>query len=124
MQTTKQQTGVKQPSQQQQVQCLLHWDELQYGRFMYNQGLQYLRLYTQGDDGMMGCLESNRLFWNWWKMQWRLRDGIYAEDAAKLEQLQLRLLLYRKLHDAYLLAKEIAPPVDIFGNLKQLLASV
>lgn len=120
---TKQQTGVKKPSQQQQVQNLLHWDELRYCHFKYRQGIQYLRLYTQGDDGMLNWLERNRLFWNWWKIQWALRDSVYAEDAGRLGQLQHRRLLYTSLHNPYTLIHEIVPPVDVFGDLKRLLTT-
>lgn len=98
---------------------LLDWDELQYGYYMMNAGRNYLIYYTNNDEVIIGQMERSRLFWNWWKNHWLLRDeAFFFDNENQLQQLSLQniQLLYQHTHDALLLSREIYPSGVVLGN--------
>jgi len=105
--------------QQQKAQALkerittvLHWTELEYTEFQYEAGLLYLRHYIPQDTWGQDMLQRSRLFWNWWKAQWVLRDDQFCfKHGNRLHEVRLenRRVYYRYVHDAATLASEIYP---------------
>lgn len=88
---------------------LLNWTEMQYNEFMYNCGRCYLIYFTNNDEDAINRLERSRMFWNWWKNGFALRDAVYLEsDVARLHY-ENRMLLYLHMHDALALSEEIKP---------------
>ncbi len=101
-----------------QVLKLLGWDELQYGYFMYKAGRNYLIYYTNNDEFFIAQIERNKLFWNWWKTHWTLRNEAFINDNLNcLEQLHREtvLKLYIHTHDARILSNEIYPSGKVLG---------
>jgi len=89
---------------------LLGWEELQYAEFMYNSGRNYLLYYTNGDTFFTEQIERSKIFWNWWKNHWVLRDEAFItnENINYLHEQNI-LLMYIHTHDARVLASEIRP---------------
>lgn len=88
------------------VMELLNWDEMQYCNFQYNQGLKYLDAYIQ-DDAFR--IERSRVFWNWWKNHWALRDETILNSHLLTICVQGRREVYRDLNDGAKLASEVHP---------------
>ncbi len=90
----------------------MQWSDLQYSYFQYESGLAYLRHYITHDQWGQDMLQRSKLFWNWWKNQWLLRDEAfiheYHEELINI-QLVTRCSLYYDLHDAAKLASDIYP---------------
>lgn len=85
----------------------LGWDELEYAEFQYEQGLIYLDTYLKGMIGPMDALLRSRIFWNWWKNHWAIRERCFlmAEDLT----LSQRRNIYKGMHDGRMLASDIRP---------------
>lgn len=95
------------------VMQLLQWSELEYANFQYESGLAYLRHYIPTDKWGQDMLQRSRLFWNWWKNQWLLRDECFLAvgkeiltNAVSTENLRR---LYFHDHNPATLASEIYP---------------
>lgn len=92
---------------------LLQWTELEYAQFQYESGLAYLRHYIPTDKWGQDMLQRSKLFWNWWKNQWLLREEgfYYMENEVQMDKISTDNLrrLYCHLHDAATLASEIYP---------------
>lgn len=76
---------------QQRIQQLICWDELQYGEFVYECGLQYLQALIRDNQEAIAALECSRIFWSWWRNHWAIRDkqflgkvNIYAPASGIL----------------------------------------
>ncbi|MDP1810573.1 MAG: hypothetical protein Q8K66_04130 [Sediminibacterium sp.] len=86
-----------------QVMQLLNWDDLTYCEFQLEMGRQYLQSYIPRDpDGIDALLEC-RIFWNWWRNHWMLRD----EQFLLASNIKNKLTLYRELHNPEFLIREI-----------------
>ena len=96
---------------------LLGWDEERYCFFQYEQGLEYLYEYLKTQAHV---LEGSRIFWNWWKNQWTLRDqellrtdfALTLKDPSRAQQQWMsarRLTIYLTTHDGCWLASEVYP---------------
>lgn len=94
---------------------LLQWDELEYATFQYECGLAYLRHYIPGDNWGQDMLQRSKLFWNWWKNQWTLRDESFCAMDSEVPTSRVGIStenlrrLYLHLHDAAILASDIYP---------------
>lgn len=99
------------------VMNLLHWTELEYGAFKYQIGLSYLKQYTK-DEQAICRLERTKVFWNWWKIHWTIREEQWLLDYQKLQQISLRYRLksYKSQHDPGGLAQEIYPNAKVLGE--------
>lgn len=88
----------------------LHWDALTYNHFQYKVGCNYLQNYIPGDPQGIDMLVENKIFWNWWRLNWAIRDSQFVQAAADaaipVDQLRLE---YGELNDAATLAKAIYP---------------
>lgn len=100
---------------QQQVMRLLRWDEETYCTFKYESGLTYLRHYTREDADAISWLETHRLFWNWWKNHWNMRDEDFLQLSWKVPDFKQEHL-YRQMHNPGMLAREITPNGRILGD--------
>lgn len=80
MQLTATETAIaKAGTVKEQVCKILHWSELEYANYQYEQGLAYLQAYIPRDPQGIQELESSRIFWNWWKNQWVIRDETFLQ---------------------------------------------
>ena len=91
----------------QEVMSLLNWSETKYCNYQYEQGLIYLHAYV-GEDGAHK-LERSRIFWNWWKNQWAIRDEDYTIGLKPISDIPLREEVYLELHDGKILVSAMHP---------------
>jgi len=106
-----------QKTTQQQVCEILQWDELQYGEFIYQSGLQYLREYIKDEsEAIIDHIIRSRIFWNWWKMNWQYRDQAFVKSSPVKLQMKTCRAIYFELHDARTLAEEIYPNGAVLGE--------
>jgi len=93
---------------------LLAWSELEYAEFQYNSGIEYLNAYIPDDVHGIDMLLRNRIFWNWWKNHWSIRDQQFLDsdmdcmDTKKLQRIYIR---YNSN-----LACEIYPNAHVLGS--------
>jgi hypothetical protein len=106
MQTTK-----------QQVISLLRWSEDQYASFQYKMGKQYLQSYISKDPAGIDMLVGSRIFWNWWKNQWMLRDIEFIQIGATTEYFdKAGDGIYRLIHSPEKLIGTIYPSAVILED--------
>lgn len=77
--TLVQQQQQKAQSLQQRICKLMHWDDEDYALFQYETGLQYLAEYIPNDRFGAEQLTRSKVYWNWWKNQWAMRDEAFIE---------------------------------------------
>jgi hypothetical protein len=87
------------------IMDLLQWDELTFGYFQYNQGLIYLETYVSDSY----ALEHSRIFWNWWKNHWTLRDEDLIARNIEVLPLDDRRAVYGDYHNGKYLAHQVHP---------------
>lgn len=100
------------------IQKLLRWSDETYCWYKYNTGLRYISIYQRDDVEGQIMSESNRVFWNWWKNQWCLREEVFLQDYNKLIKLRPETIIrsYKALHNAQSLAMEIHPHAKALGD--------
>lgn len=69
---------------QEQVIDLLGWSELAYCEFQYHSGIEFIEAYIGKDSPYGMVLERSRVFWNWWKNQWTLRNEQFVREVGKI----------------------------------------
>ncbi len=87
----------------QAITRMLGMTEEQYADMKYSYGLLYIETYIPNDAEARRHLESSKIFWNWWKNHWLLRDEtflVYAKDLYKMD----RKAAYNQLHNPLMLA--------------------
>lgn len=90
---------------------LLGWDDLQFGQVQYEQGLQYLATYLFGYEYEADMISRSRIFWNWWKNHWAVRDESFLCFALMIEtDKNTYRQLYISYHDGRLLGKKLTLP--------------
>lgn len=82
----------------QRVQKLLGWDELQYGWFQHDCGIEYLRWSLQLDEYWIDALIRVPQFWQWWINAWNLREQRMFLPHAQSYVPTERLKLYKQIH--------------------------
>ena len=99
------------------VMDLLDWSLEDYTWFKYQTGLRYLKLYTANNQAIYK-LERSRIFWNWWKNHWTIREEEWLLGFGKLQTISPRIRLqdYRAMHNAGGLAQEIFPNAKVLGE--------
>lgn len=100
----------------ERIMRLLEWSELQYCEFQYRIGLEYLQAYIQSDPSAIAFLESHRVFWNWWRNQWVLRDEVYLDSEIYTVGIKYRRNIYTELHNPRALAEGITPPAVVLDD--------
>ena len=97
---------------QQSICKLLGITEQQYAEHQYNTGLNYLQLYLHGLQPATRELEGNRIFWNWWKNHWAIRDAQFLAEKHRGNH----WAIYTNTHDAAMLAAEMRPNALVLGE--------
>ncbi|NOS92480.1 MAG: hypothetical protein HOP30_11195 [Cyclobacteriaceae bacterium] len=98
------------PSRLGQVCRELRWTDVDYTQFQFEQAHAYLAAYLKGDEYSVSVMERRRIFWNWWKNHWNLRDGAFIEFAANAAfNVDDMRVFYTDIHDGETLAAEIYP---------------
>lgn len=97
-----------------QVLDALEMDEYSYCKFMYDCGLTYLEHYIRNEIDVKR-FERNRIFWNWWKIQWTIREEEFMTYALK-HDISFRHFLWDKLHDPLVLVQERTPNGVTLGD--------
>ena len=114
-----------------QVPEWLGWSDADHAHFLYECGLKYLELYQGGDVECIEIMSGSRVFWNWWKYMWYLRDQEWLdlceqaywakkhggaglspevrEQLTKMVAQETRVASYYQLHNADALADERTP---------------
>ncbi|QEM13448.1 hypothetical protein [Mucilaginibacter rubeus] len=69
----------------EKVMKLLGLTEEQYGEYVIDHGLAYLRLHL-GDNLMAKSLPQTALFWGWWRNHWHTVDMDFVDEVRKLTQ--------------------------------------
>lgn len=108
-------TATAQPTANQvrrQVCTLLGWTYDQYAEFIYERGIAYLHWYLPALEEQRNKLERSKLYWNWWKNSWMLRDEVFAYNLTvfplKLANMER---IYRETHNSReLLLEGLQPP--------------
>lgn len=98
----------------QQVTAAIGIGHMAYNWRMYLNGLTYLEHYVR-DRQDIDRFERSRIFWNWWKIQWTIREEEFMTYAINYP-LPQRFFFWCKLHDPLLLAQERTPNGEILGN--------
>lgn len=104
------------------MECL-GWSEYEYCLFKYEQGLEYLRAYLTSfhiDHDMlrfMPHIERQRIYWQWWKNQWMLRDSIFEANMINDNRSQERKVrIYKGFHNGNSLVNEITPQRSVLNE--------
>lgn len=98
---------------------LLKWNAEKYNQNIYDRGLEFLNAYIGDDPEAVSILEKREAFWNWWKMSWNAREEAFIIEWDGLEdsiQLNDLTAIYRDLHNPKVLACEIHPPAEVYGD--------
>lgn len=72
---------------EKEVQRFLEIRDTDYTETFYDNGVGWIETFTDGDSGAIDMLVHNRLFWEWWRMNWENRDRAflaYAESSYAL----------------------------------------
>lgn len=106
---------------QQQVCDLLGWDDLKYGTFMYNSGLNFLCFYFNGHQELIEKYHSNKYYWAWFTMNWIAREKAYCESFTELQEVSYsnRLTIYLHTHNCLHLSSELKPDFKRFSQLQK-----
>lgn len=117
-QKNRKRVTVPAPDVQQQVQRLLGWTELEYADFQYEQGIAYLQAYIPNDQHGIDILLREKIYWNWWKNHWAIRDQDFIDVADDGTSCSHKTLcnLYRKFHSVKLLVDTIFPNAVVLGE--------
>lgn len=119
METTIQQQQGRIRFNQGRLIDLLEWSTGQYAIYVYERGLQFLKMYLQNDESAIKRLETRIEFWNWWKSLWNARDEVYLNDVDGMQDklsVIFRNKLYSELHNPRMLVSEICIPELVYGK--------
>lgn len=94
---------------QQRIMKMIGWTELEYSAFIHDTGLDYLYRYIPTDYAGIEALIRSRVFWNWWKNQWAIRDAEFLLDDDP------SVANYKWHHSPRRLVMEIFPDAVVLG---------
>ncbi|QTE37198.1 hypothetical protein J3L18_29525 [Mucilaginibacter gossypii] len=106
MNQIKQQITIQQATRQK-VMHLLELTEVQYGSIVMFAAYDYLEAQT-GDSSLTKTLQSNSLFWAWWRNHWHKTDMAFvtecerlvvADDGIRKRDLAEKMQLYDAMHN-------------------------
>lgn len=64
---------------------LFTWTEQQYVQMVYDCGLAYLQnVIGNQNEEVLSYVRKSEVFWNWWKMNWEMRDAEFIEQLPEL----------------------------------------
>jgi hypothetical protein len=120
-QTAAQQRTTQIQTAQQQILSAVGLTNYEYCEMQYHCGLSFLAYKCQGEFSE-GRIVSSKIFWNWWKTNWAMRDEIFLEDTQNMivndnGELILKDWVtksqYLLTHNPYILSST----VDEYGNI-------
>ncbi len=95
---------------QQEICNRLGYTPEDIANHIYQNGLSYLAEYFKTLPVMAHMMEGQKIFWNWWKNEWHLRNLVYLNDAEIIHcSLAWQRLAYEAYNDASALTTRIAP---------------
>jgi hypothetical protein len=99
----------------QRIIKMLRWTELEYATFINETGLEYLERYIPNDRQGIHALNRSRIFWNWWKNQWAIRDTNYLEIVDLFSPNNWEPL-YHQEHSPAVLTNSIFPSAVVLDE--------
>lgn len=115
MNLTATETAIKKAATCKQEVCkLLNWTEMDYASYQYEQGLAYLQAYIPTDPQGIKELEESRVFWNWWKNHWTIRDESFL--IMQPCKINTPAQWYELFHNAKDLSRELHPRAIVLGK--------
>jgi hypothetical protein len=100
----------------QQITRLLKWTETEYAEFVNDMGIDYLNAYIPNDLHGIYMLNNSRMYWNWWKNHWQIRDMEFLEIVNGEGYTKMLQRLYTKFHSVSRLINEIYPNAQVLGS--------
>jgi hypothetical protein len=101
---------------QTEILELLQIDLAEYATMQYEAGLAYLRAYIPTDPQGMAALERSRIFWNWWKNHWNMRDMAFMFKVNQFVPVEGIRAYYRFYNDPEKLAQGIYPNAAVLTD--------
>lgn len=97
---------------------LLECKPEQYAEFQYQSGLRYLIAYLPNDAHSQRLLTYSKVFWNWWKNHWTIRDEEFLCLAQKytIRNREIVLQLYLQYNNGKYLANEFHPNAIVLNE--------
>lgn len=114
MQTLLKQRAIRLTNSQRIIN-MLGWTELEYATFINDTGLEYLERYIPNDRTGINALNHSRIFWNWWKNQWAIRDADYLDIVDNFSPHNWEPL-YRQEHSPAVLTNSIFPSAVVLDE--------
>ncbi|MEZ5017376.1 MAG: hypothetical protein R2800_10015 [Flavipsychrobacter sp.] len=82
----------------QKVMILMEWTELEYGAYMMQAGMEYMRYVLYMDDWAIAFMSQSKLFWGWFRSQWYQREEhLFLPEATGMGHND-RMLKYKTIH--------------------------
>lgn len=103
-------------SVKKQVLSIVSWNETEFAEFQEKVGKQYLQSYISTDPEGIDMLVKSRIYWNWWKNQWLIRDTSYVSSNVRRLSHRQAFNIYMGLHDADILIQSIYPAGAILDH--------
>ncbi|HCN84479.1 MAG TPA: hypothetical protein DIT07_12785 [Sphingobacteriaceae bacterium] len=116
MQTLQLQQKATRLSNSQRIIKMLGWNELEYATFIHETGLEYLDQYIRNDPAGRDALNRSRIFWNWWKNHWAIRDQQFLDELDADGGGIVLHRLYEFYHSSSMLASAIYPNAIVLEN--------
>lgn len=102
---------------QEQIVDILQWDEDRYSKYVLECGNAYLYAYIKNEaEEVIAQIKRSRIFWNWWKINWQLRDLAFIESISAPIKKDVARQVYQSLHDPATLAAELFPDGTVLGE--------
>jgi hypothetical protein len=80
------------------VMRALGWDELQYGHYIFDKGIEYLQNYIGDDEEIISLYSRHPLFWKWYRNHWHNRDAEFLQNCKNLTQVS-KVAEYHYVHN-------------------------
>lgn len=104
-------------SAKHQVMKLLCWTEMEYAAYQEKNGRLYLQYYIPKCPDMIDTMVESRIFWNWFKNQWLMRDEIFIRDLqVQCSDVDFCRAVYQALNHPDRLVDEVYPSGMLMQN--------
>jgi hypothetical protein len=94
------------------VLAVLGWNPVDLLRFQRRMGTQYLQCYIPNDPAGIDMLVATDIFWNWWKLEWLIRDKQFLQLTQDCTP-QSALSIYVNMHCPDVLIKDVYPSAEV-----------
>jgi hypothetical protein len=95
--------------------AILKCTDEQYSELVYVEGLKYLKHYLPDDPDGRKMLSRNRVFWNWWKNHFTIRDEEFKKlyERFPIDDTEIVLQLFLQYNDGKQLAENLHPQSEV-----------